>query len=245
METRFCSLMTRMIYRYYSDFRESRLCKANNGLSLIDLLVVVSVIAVLAAVLFPVLQRGILQARISSVRSDLRQVGIAIEAYEEDWKGLPPVRSSCIGNATFDYYELPRELYRMRYLPVQKMYDPLNRTKDDDEQLGRAYKYKAINWGYNNNTKSEFSLWIPRDYPAGDEDGLLYYRSCGKIYAFDRGEKYPKEPPIKWAVWSVGPSGDHGWEDAGKRMLPVPKSEWYPRNENGIIARFSDGRISR
>jgi hypothetical protein len=150
-----------------------------------------------------------------------------------------------LGNATFDYFDLPRELYRMRYLPVQKMYDPFNRTKDDGEQLGRAYKYVAINWGYSNNTKSEFTMWIPRDYPAGDKDCLLYYRSSGKIYAFDKGKTYAKEPPIKWAVWSVGPSGDHGWKDAGERMLPVPKSDWYPKNQNGIIARFSDGRISR
>lgn len=217
----------------------------NSGLSLIELLVVITVIAVLAAVLLPVTHRGRLHARIARVHSDLRQVGIAIQSYEEDWKGLPPVRSSCMYNAQVEYFDLPLELYQMRYLPVHRMYDPFNRTEDDDGRLGRAYKYVAINWGYSNNARTEFTMWLPRNYPSSGGDYLLYYRSRGKIYAFDQGKTYPKEPPIKWAVWSVGPGGDPGWIDARQRMLPVPRTEWYPFKEDGVIVRFSDGRISR
>lgn len=169
--------------------------------------------------------------------------------YKEDCGGLPPVRSCCTGSSRLDYYEIPTELTRMRYLSTSKMYDPFNRTLGDDDQIGRTYKYIAINWGYSGsvfNPKSPpwFSMYIPRDYPTCREDCILYYKYAGQIYAYDSGKTYPKTPPIMWAVWSVGPSGDQGLVETGIRMLPLPRGQWYPYNENGVIVRFSDGRKS-
>jgi hypothetical protein len=169
---------------------------------------------------------------------------MAIKMYSDDCGGLPPVRSSCMGNAQYDYYEMPRELHEMNYLAVRKMYDPFNRTLDSDNRLGRTYKYVALNWGYSNNTMTDFTMWIPSDYPACKEDCVIYYRSGGKTFVFDKGRTRPRTPPVTWAVWSVGPAGDPGWIESGTRMLPMPKSEWYPHNGNGVIVHFSDGRIS-
>jgi len=218
--------------------------KREQAFTLVELLVVIAIIAVLAAILFPVLVRATLRAKVSRVHSDLRQIAIAIEMYKDDYAGLPPVRSTCTGTAKWDYYDLPRELVNLRYLKISKMYDPFNRTLGDDDQLGRAYKYIAINWGYTGSNKGYFTMWIPRDYPTCNEDSLLYYIYDDKIYAFDNGKTYPKDPPIMWAVWSVGPTGDPGLQETGNRLLPVHKCQWYPMNENGIIARFSDGRKS-
>lgn len=215
-----------------------------NGFSLIELLVVVAIIAILAAVLFPVFTQARLRGRVAQVHSDLRQIGTAIEMYKEDFRGLPPVRSSCMGNAQVDYHELPRELFSMRYLAAHRMYDPFNRTRAADDTLGRTYKYVAINWGYSNGTKTDFTMWIPRDYPANREDCLLYYRDGSRIFVFDGGKMRPRQPPVMWAVWSVGPGGDPGWVAAGERMLPAPRSQWYPNRHNGVIVRFSDGRSS-
>jgi prepilin-type N-terminal cleavage/methylation domain-containing protein len=218
--------------------------KNKHAFTLIEQLVVVAVIAILAAMLFPVVTRGTLRARVARVHSDLRQIAIAIEMYKDDCGGLPPVRSCCTGSARWDYYELPHELVSMHYLGTYRMYDPFNRTRGEDGQLGRTYKYLAINWGYSGGHKGYFAMWIPRDYPACNEDCILYYNYAGRIYACDKGKTYPKEPPIMWAVWSVGPGGDPGLEETGNRMLPVPKSQWYPFNNSGVIVRFSDGRKS-
>lgn len=223
--------------------------KSKRGFTLIELLVVIAVIAVLAAILFPIMTRATLRAKVTRTHSDLKQIATAIDMYEEDCEGLPPVRSCCSGSARLDYYEIPQELTRMRYLAISKMYDPFNRSRGDDDQLGRTYKYIAVNWGYAGamfNPKSPpwFSMWIPRDYPACREDCILYYNYAGRIYAYDNGKTYPKTPPIMWAVWSVGPGGDQGLVETGNRMLPLPRDQWYPANENGVIARFSDGRKS-
>jgi prepilin-type N-terminal cleavage/methylation domain-containing protein len=217
---------------------------AAHGFTIVELLVVVSIITVLASLLFPVYSSAKLRAKVARVHSDLRQVGIAIQMYYMDWEGLPPVRSSCMNNAQIDYYQLPLELYKGGYLAIDRMIDPFNDTPDQDGSLGRTYKYVAINWGYSNNTITEFGMWIPRDYPKGEEDCVLYYRRGKSIYVFDKGKTYPKEPPIVWAVWSVGPGGDPGWVESGSRMLPVPKKEWYPYNEKGVITLLSDGNRS-
>lgn len=58
------------------------------GFSVIELLVVIGIIAVLAALLMPTVAvvRG--QARTMACASNLRQVGMCIHAYGQDWNGL-------------------------------------------------------------------------------------------------------------------------------------------------------------
>lgn len=216
----------------------------NRAFTLIELLVVIAVIAILAAVLFPVMTRAALRSKVARVHSDLRQIAAAIEMYKDDCGGLPPVRSVCSGSAKWDYYEVPHELVSMRYLASANFHDPFNRTVGDDEQTGRAYKYLAVNWGYSAGNKAYFSMWIPRDYPVAKANCILYYRYAGRIYAYDKGKTFPSDPPITWAVWSVGPGGDPGLQETGDRMLPVPRKQWYPYAENGVIVRFGDGRES-
>ncbi len=218
--------------------------KAGKGFTLVELLVVIAVIAILASVLYPVIANAKLKAKVARVHSDLRQISLAIEMYNADFRGLPPVRSTCSGTSQWNYYEFPKELVQMRYISSMRMHDPFNRTIGGDRQILRPYKYIAINWGYTGNNKGWFSMWIPRDYPKSAEKCCLYYKQGGKFYAFDRGKSYPKEPPVVWAVWSVGPGGDPGMQESSAKMHPVPKSEWYPYNQDGVIVRLSDGRSS-
>ena len=213
------------------------------GFTLVELLAVVAIIAVLVSILAPVYTGAKIKAKVTRVHSDLRQIGVAIEAYKEDCGGLPPVRESCKENKTVDYFEMPRELYKMRYIQAHRLLDPFNTVRDENgEDEGRMYKYNAISWGYSNDYKTTFGLWIPKDYPISSQPCALYYLSGGQIYRYP--EKKPCQAPVVWAVWSVGPAGDPGWQQAGLRKLPVPKNEWYPYNPKGIIVRLSDGRKS-
>lgn len=63
--------------------------------TLIELLVVISIIAVLAAILFPVFGRARENARRSSCLSNLKQMGVAIAMYREDFDGINPRHRSC------------------------------------------------------------------------------------------------------------------------------------------------------
>lgn len=75
--------------------RSARRTRANNarqrGFTLIELLVVIAIISILASMLFPVFGRAREQARKVVCSSNLRQVGMAVLQYGQDWDEMYPV----------------------------------------------------------------------------------------------------------------------------------------------------------
>lgn len=61
------------------------------GFTLIELLVVIAIIAILAAIIFPVFSRAKENARKSVCVSNLRQLGMALKMYAQDWDERFPV----------------------------------------------------------------------------------------------------------------------------------------------------------
>lgn len=62
------------------------------GFTLIELLVVIAIIAILAAILFPVFARARENARRSSCQSNLKQIGLGIFQYTQDYDEKLPSR---------------------------------------------------------------------------------------------------------------------------------------------------------
>jgi len=68
-----------------------RRCTPCRGFTLIELLVVIAIIAVLAAILFPVFAKAREKARQASCQSNLRQLGMAMAMYADDYDEVMPI----------------------------------------------------------------------------------------------------------------------------------------------------------
>ncbi len=69
------------------------LTRSRKGFTLIELLVVIAIIAILAAILFPVFAKAREAARQSVCLSNLKQIGLGIMQYVDDWKGRYPAEA--------------------------------------------------------------------------------------------------------------------------------------------------------
>lgn len=65
-------------------------CRRRTGLTLLELLIVISIIAVLIALLLPAVQSAREQARRTQCRNNLLQIGIALHNYQQAHRVLPP-----------------------------------------------------------------------------------------------------------------------------------------------------------
>jgi prepilin-type N-terminal cleavage/methylation domain-containing protein len=194
--------------------------------TLIELLVVIAIIALLMGILLPAVGRARLQAKVLVVNAELRDIGMALEAYSFDNDNkYPPTRVDCMLGGHF--YQLPTELVQSRYLPAPPSETFMAAGIEDRFNRGYTYKYRSVGTLIYNRTvtvKDGAYLWVPDGFPENErEEGQTY--------------KQLKESPVSWVLYSEGPKFDL---DRMKELkYPVPAKTWYnPRTHEGVIVRL-------
>lgn len=79
----------------------------STGFTLIELLVVIAIIALLAAILFPVFARARENARKSSCANNLKQIGLGIAQYTQDYDETYPFRVNPASTVSWRTYIFP------------------------------------------------------------------------------------------------------------------------------------------
>ena len=192
--------------------------------SLIELLVVVSVLALLAALAAPPLRAAVERGRVGRVVADLQTVEVALESYRTDHGRYPPVVVSCMSVDKNEVLQLPQELADGGYLPQ----DPRTAASTllaDPFHAGSTYKYAAPENYWLNGSKMDerYPVWVPDDFPSCQSPG-------GRL------DDSPNSP-LAWAVWSPGPRPSK--EKALSVKAPLASSTWYARmGDDGVIGRY-------
>jgi len=200
------------------------------GFTLIELLVIISIIALLMGILLPVMGQVRLQAKVVAVNTELREIGMALEAYSFDNNDkYPPTRVDCMLGGHF--YQLPVELVESGYLPAPGSDSFMAAGIEDRFNRGYTYKYRSVGELIYNRTfsiKNGASLWVPDGFPENEkEEGQTYYN--------------PQESPVRWVLYSEGPGFDLNLMK--ELNYPVPRQTWYnPQTRQGVIVRMRLGK---
>lgn len=195
------------------------------GFTLAELAAVAGCVALLAAILVPVLGRAIERSRVTRAVADLRAAEIALEAYAVDHKGgYPAVETSCQGADADEVLQLPRELGEGGYLPKREGEKTGSTMRDPFHRAG-TYKYVAPEgyWLNGQRMADRYPVWVPEDFPACKS-------GAGRLHD-------EANAPLAWAVWSVGPGGDAMKTDS---RAPLWRGGWYGADgrREGAIVRF-------
>jgi prepilin-type N-terminal cleavage/methylation domain-containing protein len=135
--------------------------------TLVELLVVIAVIAILAALLLPVLASTKERARAITCCSNLKQWGLATHIYAENNSDLLPPTALTASNSAW-YVQLPKE---MNLAP-----------------------YDSMPWRTNAQADPGRSIWICPSNPLhSDGTNLFHYCANGVVYSF---QSVGRAPPI-------------------------------------------------
>ena len=185
------------------------------GFTLIELLVVIAIIAILAAILFPVFARAREKARQSSCLSNVKQIGLGILMYSQDYDGLYPRRC---GN----YLDAPEICWMHKVHPYVNNLQIFQCPSAPEGNPGGAYGDGAHN------------------LPSGVDQWLGSYGiNC---HHTNQKEAQIKNPAQTIMLSEVSPSGwaifKHPWPASDGRVCgPTIQS----RHNDGFNGCFFDG----
>ncbi|RYX84130.1 DUF1559 domain-containing protein [bacterium] len=229
-----------------------------SAFTLIELLVVIAIIAILAAILFPVFARARENARRTSCLSNLKQVGLGIMQYTQDYDETMVV---IFGDTTnyptqvFPYWiELIQPYVKSRQLfTCPSVTSPNARYYQSSNGVAKSYYANASRtWNNTYNDAVNFGAASMTDRPISDQPvKLASFGSPSQTWVVtEKSDDGGNEPYIPYLNSLDLPSnkltnhlGSSNWLFADghvKALKPLatvtPYNMWINNNPNGVAA---------
>ncbi|MBI2301204.1 MAG: DUF1559 domain-containing protein [Armatimonadetes bacterium] len=216
----------------------------HRGFTLIELLVVIAIIAILAAILFPVFAKAREKARQSSCSSNLKQLGLAILQYMQDYdERFPRSQTPCWGAPYQQRYPYPAQIFAY--------------TKN--WQLFACPSHRNGNCTNNSIPHYEVNAWITRGvFPASFQlsygiDEIMQNGCAGDFTKLAKWN-YPADVPIVFENRGLGQNGVSassggilgrmGYaETCGTDCNPAARTDDGTRHNGGSNVCLGDGHV--
>jgi len=215
------------------------------GFTLIEMLVVVGIIILLAALIFPLANRGMQRAHRATCASNLRQIGIAINGYLVDNRGYYPISATADFRAgSYGLVELLKD-----HLPFTSMIDHHGHQSEWVNPRHSCPMYYHRNRSHSPGSGAYGSYAYRHDFQGsntippgiGTQATSLAGRLAGSLMG-DRTK--PKWTIHHWTTAEYAMVWDNGWNQTTLNTTPHAY-HGLPAHEPYYNVLFGDGRVSQ
>jgi len=177
-----------------------------SGFTLVEMLVVIAIIGLLAALLLPALVQGKARAKRIECVGDLKEIGLAYHLFANDHGGKYPTQVSTNDSGALEFvtagYQVPSGIFYFSYKFVLPLSASLASPKlfACPSDLGRS---ASANFSGFNNTNLSFDVGLPTD---ANNPAVILAADCGLPARATNGGTLRYLPAPNWQQWS----GAHG-----------------------------------
>lgn len=181
--------------------------KNYKAFTLIELLVVIAIIAILAAILFPVFARARENARRSSCTSNLKQVGLAMAQYQQDYDERTLVVDESIEYTWFaplQPYIKSRQVFRCPSL--SESWNPATDQPESDYTINGFFGHSLSIAQFQNTTEQISFAERLKDFDETDYhpwDASEFEPHLQKDRHFDGSNYLFADGHVKWLKWAA------------------------------------------